>query len=397
MIDKDRLAARERGLSSVVPFPSIAALHEGTHGLRPSGSRNASELPHGDGAAPRDVRRDDPVAESPTCEPGPVDFACDPLRRGAAAAAVVVRYTKNASVERRGIVRERLNAAVRPILRAFVRRRGIRLEDVQDAIDGPTPLADPSVVRHLGGALHSEAMRCAIASTADPTLLPLEVRAGLARMRAQSLSDPPPAAVRQAFPDWSKSVVPLGQRMRQWRAEDAAVWLGQFPLRGLLHPLDTWDAATTAIRLNDREPASWPEQEGAARSTVVAFGPADLWKPSLEVLHTLEELELEALTDRVFRELMRRDVMPSHVNERRVRIGTVIEHVTFGYLGIEEARQSIRAHDLRRTERFERLFGTDQEWIHDLCGRIIAAYEWPPGFAESELWTDFPDLDDDTG
>lgn len=312
------------------------------------------------------------------------------------AAAVVALPAVVSLKERADLVRERTNAATRPILESFARRRAIPLERLQAAIDGSIPLTHPEVVRRLGGALHSEAMRNQIVSHADPTLVPLNVRAGVAKMMAQDLADPSPAAAQTAFPDRNKPLAPLGRHLQTWRPEDAAVWLERFPPSDdLLHPLDVWDSATAAIWLNDREAnLSGPPCEGTLDGTVVAFESRDPWLPSLEVLHTLHEIELEELTYRVFVERLRREVMPFYLSERRVYVQRAIELVTFGYQTLREARQSVRIHDLRRIEHFRQVFGENQEWIYDLCCRIIAAYAWPAGFAEPELWSDFPDLDD---
>lgn len=292
-------------------------------------------------------------------------------------------------------VRERVNAAARPILQAFARSRGIPLDRLlRKAIEGPTPLVDPAVLRQLGGAVHSEAMQHAIASNADPALVPLKVRAGLARLMAQSLSDPPPVAVQKSFPDWNKPLAPFGHRLQLWRPKDAAVWLRRFPPNErLLHPMTIWDPATAALWLNDREPIlSGLPCEGEPDSTLVPFEMPTFWKPSLEVLHTLDELELETLSYRVFLERMRRDVMPFYLSERKTHVRVAIERVTFGYQTLEEARRSLRTHDRQRIRYFNRVFGENHEWIYDLSCRIIAAYEWPEGFSEPDLWAEFSNL-----
>lgn len=291
-------------------------------------------------------------------------------------------------------VREQVNAAARPIFEAFARGRGIPLRPLQKAIDGPAPLTNPRIMLRLGGALHSEAMRNVIASHADPALVPLKVRAGLAKMLAQDLTDPRTVAVRKEFPDWNKPLTAFGQRIQPWQPRDAAAWLRRFPPIGrLLHPMDTWDGATAALWLNDRETIlSGLAGKDEADSTLVAFESSDPWKPSLEVLHTLDELELEALAYRVFVERLRREAMPSYVSERRIQVRKAIELVTFGYQTLQEARRSMRIHDHRRIRSFSRVFDENQEWIYDLCHRIVAAYAWPDGFTEPELWSEFPDL-----
>lgn len=301
-----------------------------------------------------------------------------------------------ASPEVRGrLVRERVNAAVRPILLDFAKRRGLALRHLRPVINSSTPLVEPSVVRDLGGALHSDAMRGAIALNCDRSLVPLQVREGLVRMDAQDLSVPPPDAVQRAFPDWNKALAPRGHCLQSWHPADAAIWLTHFPPdTGLLHPLDTWDPATAALWLNDREaiPQVLPG-EGEFDGTVVVFEPNRPWKPSLEVLHTLDELDLEALTYRVFVERVRREVMPFYLSERKIHIRKAVELVTLGYQSLEDARRSVRTHDLQRISYFDRLFGVNDDWIYDLCCRIIAAYAWPEGFAEPELRSDFLDLE----
>ncbi|MGX9981595.1 hypothetical protein [Methylobacterium fujisawaense] len=102
------------------------------------------------------------------------------------------------------------------------------------------------------------------------------------------------------------------------------------------------------------------------------------------MLLTLDELELEALTYRAFVERLRREVLPFSVSERRIRVWKAAELVTFGYQTLEEARRSVRIHDLRRIEYFDRVFSENQEWIYDLCYRIIALYAWSVGFAEPD-------------
>lgn len=318
-------------------------------------------------------------------------------RNDAAIAASMVALPATMSSKARGdLVRERMNAAARPILESFARRRGMPLERLQEAIDAPRPLTHPEIVRRLGGALHSEDMRGVIAANADPALVPLKVRAGLAKMMAQDLSDPPPAAAREAFPDWNKPLAPMGRRLQSWRPQDAAAWLERFPpSEDLLHPLGTWDDPTAALWLNDRDtiPPGLP-CEGGLVGTVVEFEPRDPWLPSLEVLHTLHELELEELTYRVFVERLRREVMPFYVSERRIHIRRAVELITFGYQTLKEARRSVREHDLRRIRYFDQVFGENHEWIYDLCCRIMATYGWPHGFAEPELRSDFPDLNE---
>ncbi|WP_179698697.1 hypothetical protein [Methylobacterium sp.] len=324
----------------------------------------------------------------------------DPFRQtGSATSGSIVTLSPNASIEARGkLVRERINAAARPILTRFANRRGLSLERLRKAIGGRTPLTHPEIVRHLGGALYSEEMQRVIASHADPGLLPLKVRAGVAKMMAEPLSDAPTAAVREAFPDWNKPLAPVGSHIQPWRPNDAAVWLKCFPPNeGLLHPMDTWDGATAALWLND--PAIFTSDllhPSEVDGTVVAFEPYGPWRPSLEVLHTLDELALEDLTYRVFIERLRREAMPFYVSERRIHVRKAIEWVTFGYQTVEDARRSVRTHDLARIRYFDRVFGENREWIYDLCGRMIAAYEWPAGFSQPELRSDFPDLDDAT-
>lgn len=324
-----------------------------------------------------------------------VTQADDPTRIGETTPYATVTLQPNGSPEVRGqIVRERLNAAARPILYRFARRRGMRVERLQDVIDGSMPLTHPEIVSRMGGALYSEDMRSVIAINADPALVPLKVRSGIAKMTAQAVCDVPPATVQEAFPDWNKPLVPRGGQLQPWRPEDAAIWLERFPPNeGLLHPIDTWDAATAALWLNDRDAdPSDRACENELDGTVVAFSSERARKPSLEVLHTLHGLELEALTYRVFVERLRREVMPFYVNERRIYIRQVAELIAFGYLMFDEARRSVRTHDLRRIRYFDQVFGENDEWIYDLDSRIVAAYAWPDGFDETVLQMDFEDL-----
>jgi len=328
--------------------------------------------------------------------------AADPVIQGdnpgwnsTATSVPIVAFPVIASPDvRRHLVRERTNAAARPILESFAWCRGIPLERLREAIDGPTPLTHPEIVRRLAGALNSKAMRSVIASNADLALLPLKVRIGISKMMAQDLSEPPPVAARGSFPDWSKPIAPRGHQLQTWRPEDAAAWLERFPPNeDLLHPIDIWDGDTAARWLNDREaiPPALPWEDELA-GKVLKFELQDPWKPSLEVLHTLYELELEELTYRVFVERLRREVMPYYVSERIIHVWKAVELITFGYQTLQEARRSVRTHDLRRIEYFNQVFGENHEWIYDLCCRIVAAYVWPVGFAEPELSSEFPDL-----
>ncbi|MCJ2121632.1 hypothetical protein [Methylobacterium sp. J-077] len=337
---------------------------------------------------------------------GPVDTRAaadstirgDPFRQtGSATSRSIVTLSPNASIEARSkLIRERINAAARPILTRFANRRGLSLERLRKAIGGRTPLTHPEIVRHLGGALHSEEMQRAIASHADPGLLPLKVHAGVAKMMAEPLSDAPTAAVREAFPDWNKPLAPVGRHIQPWRPKDAAAWLKCFPPNEvLLHPMDTWDGVTAALWLNDRSTiTSDLLHSSEVDGTVVAFELRNPWLPSLEVLHTLDEIEREELTYRVFVERLRREVMPFYLSERRFHIRKAAELVTFGYQTLQDARRSMREHDLRRIKHFDRVFGENDEWISDLCRKIVAAYAWPSGFAEPELWFEFLALDD---
>ncbi len=321
----------------------------------------------------------------------------DSGRNSAPTSASIVALPTFASPKERGrLVRHRMNAAARPILESFASRRGIPLERLRKAINGPIPLTHPAIARQLGGALHSEEMRGVIDAKADPALVPLNIHAGVAKMMAQDFSDPPPLVMREAFPDWNKPLAPRGRQLQAWRPGNAADWLKRFPPNGyLLHPIDTWDGVTAALWLNDRDaiPLGLP-CEGELVGAVVAFKPQGPWKPSLEVLHTLHELELEELTYRVFVERLRREVSPFYVSERRIHVRKAVELVTFGYQTLQEARRSVREHDLRRVAYFDRVFDDNNEWINDLCRQIIAAYAWPVGFSEPELWSDFPELDD---
>lgn len=91
-------------------------------------------------------------------------------------------------------------------------------------------------------------MRSGIVSHADPALLPLNVRAGLAKLMAQDLADPPPAGAQTAFPDWNRPLAPFGRHLQTWRPRDAAVWFQRFPPNErLLHPMDIWDAPTATL------------------------------------------------------------------------------------------------------------------------------------------------------
>ena len=137
--------------------------------------------------------RDDAVAlrhakaDGASGEAGRVLAAQDDARP---AASVIALLAVVSLKERADLVRERMNAAARPIFASFAsfaRRRGVPLAHLQEAIDGSKPLAHPEIVRRLGGALHSEEMRSVIASNADPALVPLNVRAGIAKMMAQDL------------------------------------------------------------------------------------------------------------------------------------------------------------------------------------------------------------------
>lgn len=296
--------------------------------------------------------------------------------------------------ERSSLVRRRINAAARPILEAYARSHGQPSKRLQTAIEGPAPLAHPAIARELGGALHSEAMRDAIAANADPGLVPLKVRADLAKMSAQDLTAPLPSAAAEVFPDRDKPLAPARQHYLAWHASNAAAWLKPFPpTRHLPQPLDTWDDATAAPWLNDRASMVADSPKGDEDGVVVAIDASNPWKPPLEVLHTLDEIELEELAYRVFVERLRREVMPFHVSERRVCVRNAILHVTFGYRTLKDARRRVREHDLKRVRYFDRLFGANREWIFDLCCRIVAAYTWPVGFTESELWFEFPDLE----
>lgn len=383
--------------ASVVKTPVIGGMKITCPGKGPSESAAASK--HGDAETPSgraevDVRMQ---SDARTAADDLTMLSDNPGQNGAATPASIVALPTNAVPEVRDrLVRERINVKARPILEGFARRLGIALDGLQESIDGPTPLADPEIMRRLGGALHSEEMRGVIASNADLALVPLNVRAGVAKMMAQNLSEPPPAAVREAFCDWNKPLAPMGRRLQPWRPQDAAAWLERFPpSEDLLHPLEIWDGTTAALWLNDREAVSpGPPCEGALNGTVVVFEPRDPWLPSLEVLRTLHEIELEELTYRVFVERLRREVMPFYLSERRVHIQRAVELVTFGYQTLPAARRSMRIHDLRWTEYFNQVFGENDEWINDLCRRIVAGYVWPVGFAEPELWSDFPDLDE---
>lgn len=309
--------------------------------------------------------------------------------------SVPLPWSSEPDLDHSEVVSQRTNAAARPILEAFARRHGIFSKQVIKAVGGPTPLIHPVVARELGGALHSQAMGNVIAANADPALVPLKVRAGLAKLSAQDLAALPSSEAKEAFADWDKPLVPAGHHHPAWQAKDAVAWLKNFPpIRRLPKPLDTWDDATAALWLNDRPSITPASQNGGSDDVVVAIEASNPWKPSLEVLHTLGDLDLEELAYRVFVERLRREVMPYHISERRLRVRDAILHVTFGYQTLEDARRSVREHDLKRVRHFDRLFGVDREWIYDLCCRIIDAYAWPSGFTESDLWSEFPDLDD---
>ncbi len=295
--------------------------------------------------------------------------------------------------DRCNTVRERMNIAAKPILESFARRHGRYSDSVEAAIASTRPLVHPTVIRELSGALYSEAMRMTIALNANPTLVPLEVREGLAKLMALDLYDLPPNAAPASFPDRNKSLAPHSQCHQAWHDADAAAWLDRFPPRGRLpHPLDTWDDETAALWLNDRASIISAHPIDGREAVVVSIGKYNMWKPSLEVLHTLGEVELEELAYRVFVEQFRRDVMPFHVSQRRMCVHEAITQVTFGYRTLLEGRQLVRLHDLRRFERLQQIFRMNGEWIFDLHHRIIAAYPWPAGFSDEELWNEFPSI-----
>lgn len=296
--------------------------------------------------------------------------------------------------QRRDTVRERLNHVIRPLLRAYAKGLRRPFSHLEAHIEGDRPLTASPILTELRGAFHWAPVRETIAEYADPTLVSAEVRAGLATMLAQDLSGEPPTSVRQAFTDWNKPLVATGYFLTPWRPTDAARWLREFPpFRTLLEPMDMWDDRTAAIWLNDRSPLTFKSLFPVIEDNVVPFEPRAIWKPSTEVLGGLDELDLEALSHRVFRERFRRDIMPPVLSARRARIRNAIEAMSYGYLTLEEARLDVHTYDLERQGYFDRLFGSNDEWIFDLGVTIASGYTLPQGFDRISLTDSFGHLD----
>lgn len=324
----------------------------------------------------------------PTDAPGTAGTT-DPLHPEAGAAAssnVVPLLHPSISSEHREAVRERLNTAVRPVLKNVAGRRGLPIAHLLAHIDGARPLTAPPVVNELGIAFVSHELRVAIAAYADRALIPFEIRTGVATMVAHSLGGPPPAAIRSAFPDWSKPLVPYGHVSEAWQPADAARWLEGFPPRGTLpHPLGTWDDRTAAIWLDDQPAIAIDLASDHDSLNVVTLQPGPAWKPAASVLACLDDLDLETLSDRVFRERFRREVMLPLLSNRRAQIRSAIDAMSYGYLTLEDARRAVRAWDVGVCERFDRLFGSHAEWIFDLVRTIVDGHPWPPNFTTGEL------------
>lgn len=244
----------------------------------------------------------------------------------------------------------------------------------------------PPIVDELGIAFVSHELRTAITAYADRTLVPPEIRNGVATMIAHDLRGPPPAGIRQAFPDWGKPLVPSGHVSEVWQPSDAARWLEGFPPRGTLpHPLVTWDDRTAAIWLDDHPEITPDPASDHNGLNVVAFQPGPAWKPAASVLACLDDVDLEALADRVFRERFRREVMLPLLCERRARIRSAIDAMSYGYLTLADARRDIHAWDNDLRRHFDRMFESNEEWIFDLVRTIMNGYAWPPSFAVPEL------------
>lgn len=303
---------------------------------------------------------------------------------------VVALHPLPNSAGRREAVRERLNAAIRPILVNVAGRRSLPIVHLLAHIDGDRPLTAPPILDELGIAFVSHELRAAIAAYADRTFVPSAIRAGVATMMAQGLGGPPPAAIRQAFPDWGKPLVPYGHVSVAWRPADAARWLEGFPPRGTLpYPLGTWDDRTAAIWLDDHPVIAIDSASEHGDLDVVAFQPGPAWKPASCVLACLDDVDLESLADRVFRERFRREIMLPLLGDRRTRIRSAIDAMTYGYLTLEDARCDVHAWDADLGRRFDLLFGSNAEWIFDLVRTIMDGYAWPPNFSAAELTLSF--------
>ncbi len=394
-------AERHEPDGNVVPFPSaVLSYRRSTNdgddealAGRASSEQNATTRAEPAGSE-SDVERDlgsrTTIGPLPSSVPEGID-GNSVIPEAEVSIRIFSSFPGSCSREHGDLVRHHTNAAVRPILKAYARRKGLLSRSLEAAIDGPTALTHPAVARELGGALLSEAVRNAIAENADHALVPLNVRAGLAKMIGQNLIDPPPLDARKAFPDWNKPMVPFGQHHRVWHAEDAAQWLRSFPPNGrILHPLNTWDNVTAARWLNDRSSVSADGNDSGRDEVVVAIDASRPMKPALQVLHDLDDLELEEITYRVFVEQLRRDVMPVLVSRRRIHVRNALLHVTIGYRTLDEARRSVHEHDLMWIESIDRLFEANSEWIYDLCRRILETYTWPTGFSELELQATYP-------
>lgn len=306
---------------------------------------------------------------------------------GAAASANVVALgLPPTSVGRREAVRGRLNAAIRPILVRFASDRNLPTAHLREHIEGDRPLTAEPIVRELQGAFHLQPLRAAIAAYADPALVPAEVRGGVAAMLAQDLGSQPPSEIRRAFPDWNKPLMPRWHFSEAWHPEDAARWLRDFPPRGTLrHPIDTWDDQTAAIWLDDRPASIVDPGSDRDRPDVVAFRPGPRWMPASSIPACLDELDLETLLDRVFRERFRREIMLPLLGARRDRIREAVAAMSYGYISVGDALRNIHERDVATSSRFDALFGSDAEWIFDLVHITVDGYAWPPGFTQSGL------------
>ncbi|WP_163006154.1 hypothetical protein [Methylobacterium brachiatum] len=296
---------------------------------------------------------------------------------------------------RRLLVRDRLDSAVRPVFLEAARHEQLDHERWRDRIGGQNLLADMELLEALPGVLSSKVMQAAIATHADPTLVPEHLRSWLKETRSYYSWIVPPVSVQEAFPDWNKPLTPSRHRHVAWLKEDVAIWFRQFPpaFGELLTPLDTWNEAVAAAWLWNADYPGKRRRAAKSENNIVTFKPRRPKKTALQSIRSMDEGDLEEFHDRVLIERVRREVISRELDWREMAIRQAAHYLPYGFLSLGEARKQVYEYDLKREEDFAEVFSCGQEvlgeWICDLRNTVIEMYDWPWGFSGSELSSSF--------
>lgn len=203
---------------------------------------------------------------------------------------------------------------------------------------------------------------------------------------------PLPAGVQEHFPCFDIQLAPKGTLLSHWSIGDAADWMLEWPPRDgeLYSPLDVWDEEVATLWLGRHQRSSEFDSP-----ELVDFNQRRSSETALEVLSNLNDDGLLMLTDAVFRERFRREVLPHFLTARAEAIQVVARRVEAGGMTLKAARKILLEHDESREAVLREAFAENDEWISDwivdFSQHLIDLYVWPTGFFAQDLagiaWT----------